>query len=272
LTEGLKRILVAVLGIPLILSAIWFGKGYFGGLITLVALMGVYEFYTVAREKNLQPHIWVGMVVTPGFSAGLYFHQYQLMIALILLGTMLSLGVELVRLNSRPIENTGITVIGYLYAGLFITTLIGIRESRVFTSYQDAGIFVIMLFAGVWVCDTAAYYIGTAFGEHKLHETVSPNKSVEGAVAGFVGTLILVSGVYISPLLPDLSLPMVIFLILAVGIFGQVGDLIESWMKRASDLKDTSSLLPGHGGILDRFDSLLLVAPLTYLWCQLNIF
>ncbi len=272
MTEGIQRILVAVLGIPLILGAIWVGKGYFGVLVTLVALIGVYEFYTMAMVKELQPHIWLGMLVTPGFAVGLYFHQYQLMIGLILLGTIISLGVALFRLNPRPIENAGITVFGFLYAGLFITTLIGIRESRIFTSYQDAGIFVIVLFAGVWVCDTAAYYVGTTFGRHKLYETVSPNKSIEGSVAGFLGTVILMFGIYLSPVLPELSFPTVIFLTLAIGIFGQIGDLIESWMKRTADLKDSSSILPGHGGILDRFDSLLLVAPLTYFWCQLNIF
>jgi phosphatidate cytidylyltransferase len=116
------------------------------------------------------------------------------------------------------------------------------------------------VFATIWICDSAAYYIGTAFGKHKLFPRVSPKKSWEGAIAGFVFA-ILAMVISKNIIIDFLSWNSVIGIGMIVGILGQVGDLIESLFKRDSGVKDSSNLIPGHGGIFDRFDSLIFSSP-----------
>ena len=120
----------------------------------------------------------------------------------------------------------------------------------------------------IWACDTAAYFIGSAIGKHKLFPRVSPNKSWEGSIAGFI---FAVAAFYVSKILmlDFINLTDAIILGVIVGTVGQLGDLIESLLKRDAEVKDSSSLIPGHGGVFDRFDSLLLTAPIVYIYMTL---
>ena len=117
-----------------------------------------------------------------------------------------------------------------------------------------------MILIMIWICDTFAYMFGILFGKHKLYEQVSPNKTIEGAVAGLVGSVLTVIIVKALGIIPMDWLSAII-LGLTVGTFGQMGDLVESWFKRDAGVKDSSAILPGHGGMLDRFDSLLFLSP-----------
>ena len=270
--EATQRILIAIIGIPIFLLATWFGKFFFALLITLIALFCIFEFYTITEMKQIQPQKWVGFLTTVSVAAAMYWGAPAVILFLLMFSAMVSLGIEMFTLNARPIVNAAVTSFGALYIGLFFTSLIGIRESALFSSYGKMGQFVILLFVGVWICDTSAYFLGTLFGKHRLHLRVSPKKSVEGAVAGFLGTTVVLVGVYLSPLMPELTLGMALLLSVIIGVFGQIGDLIESWLKRTAEIKDSSHIIPGHGGVLDRFDSMLIVAPITYLLCQLHIF
>ena len=125
------------------------------------------------------------------------------------------------------------------------------------------GRYLIMLLGAIWLCDTAAYSAGSKLGRHKLAPQISPNKTIEGAVAGLITSFI--SFVVLGWIfLPELSLTMALASGAIVGVFGQLGDLVESRFKRDAGVKDTSSILPGHGGLLDRFDSLIFVSPFLY--------
>ena len=117
-----------------------------------------------------------------------------------------------------------------------------------------------MILISIWICDTFAYTFGKMLGRHKLYEKVSPNKTIEGGVAGLIGAVLTVVIVKIFNILP-LDWSSAIIMGSAVGILGQIGDLVESWFKRDAGVKDSSALLPGHGGMLDRFDSLLFLSP-----------
>ena len=126
---------------------------------------------------------------------------------------------------------------------------------------------VISILASIWMGDSAAYYFGTALGKHKLFPRVSPKKSWEGAIFGFIfsiGTLILVKFIWLD----FLSVWNVIILGIIIGFIGQIGDLVESLFKRDSAAKDSSSLIPGHGGFLDRFDSLIFSAPVIWMYLK----
>ena len=133
------------------------------------------------------------------------------------------------------------------------------------------GFTVLSVFASIWLCDSAAYFVGRAIGKHKLFERVSPNKTWEGAIAGLVfaiGGFVLAHHL----LLPYLSLRDALVCGGIVGVFGQLGDLGESLLKRDAGVKDSSNLIPGHGGVLDRFDSLLFVSPLIYCYLDFVVF
>jgi phosphatidate cytidylyltransferase len=160
--------------------------------------------------------------------------------------------------------------LGILYIGLFSGALISIREFFIQPeeNYLQGGFLIICIFATIWICDSVAYYVGTAFGKHKLFPRVSPKKSWEGAIAGF-GFSILTMIASKLIVLDFLSWNSTIGIGIIIGVFGQIGDLIESLFKRDSGVKDSSSLVPGHGGIFDRFDSLIFSAPLILILLKL---
>jgi phosphatidate cytidylyltransferase len=215
-----------------------------------------------------------------------------LMIAILLTIIILSL-VELFRNNGSPILNLSTTVFGILYISLFFGTFIGIRELfgptdfpllRYFPDensfhdplildqvYRWGGGTVISVLAMIWICDTAAFHIGSAMGRHKLYSRVSPNKSWEGALAGFICAIgAAIAAKYF--VLPYLTVGSAMVIGGIVGTVGQLGDLTESLLKRDAGVKDSSALIPGHGGVFDRFDSLLLVAPCVYLYIDFILF
>ena len=126
-------------------------------------------------------------------------------------------------------------------------------------------LFLIVLLVGVWANDSFAYFIGIKWGRHKLAPSVSPNKSIEGAVAGIGGTMLLgaAAALFLPRLLP-LGLVQVLLLAAGIAVFAQLGDLMESALKRQFKVKDSGHLIPGHGGIMDRIDSVIVAAPFVY--------
>lgn len=201
--------------------------------------------------------------------------------------------LELLKNKGSPVINLSLSFFGVLYIPLFLGTLVGIRElfvpfdfpvSRFFLEpenftnpvirdkiYQWGGYTVVSIFVIVWICDSAAYYIGSKFGKHKLYQRISPNKTWEGAVAGLI--FAIASSVVMKYIFLDyLSLGSSIIIGIIIGVTGQAGDLFESMLKRDFGVKDSSSLIPGHGGMLDRFDSLIMVSPVIYLYFDFILF
>ena len=212
---------------------------------------------------------------------------------LFLLFVPIALGIELFRNRGSALLNLGVTFLGVLYVSFFFGTLIGIRElfipedfpvylhfpvagvdvpaESVATIYRWGGYTVLVILASIWSCDSAAYFGGRAFGKRKLFERVSPKKTWVGAIAGFLFA-ILAFAVGRELALPYLTPGQAIVCGAIVGIFGQGGDLVESLMKRDAGVKDSSALIPGHGGILDRFDSLMYVSPILFLYLDFVVF
>lgn len=269
--ELLTRILVAIVGIPIVLASVIFGRFYFVALVTLAALVGLYELFQMMKRQGIKPHQFLGYLGLASITILTFYHKSDLILITLLFVSLLSLGLEMFRLEEKPMLNVAVTLFGLNYIGLAFASLIGVRESQIFSGYNAVGHLVIALFIGVWICDTVAYFFGTRFGKHRLYEQVSPKKSVEGAVAGFVGVVLFYFIILQSKYLPEMSVQMAVILALVVGIFGQIGDLVESWLKRTVQIKDSSAIIPGHGGVLDRFDSMLFVAPLTYIAIQLHL-
>lgn len=218
--------------------------------------------------------------------------QTQLILIISVFAVITILLVEMFHNRNNAILNISTTILGIFYVPLFLGTLVGIRELfipfdfpvyRYFPvelnlsdSIKDqiylwGGYTVLTIFATIWICDTVAYFGGKIFGKHKLFERVSPNKTWEGAISGFISAIafVLVAKYLV---LDYLAVENAVVIGAIVGVFGQLGDLAESKLKRDAGVKDSSNLIPGHGGALDRFDSLLFVAPLVFLYLDFIVF
>lgn len=265
-----QRVAVGLIFIPLILSAIWFGKHFFLLFIEVIVGVGLIEFYDLAKYKNARPQRWLGVLAGIAVPALIYAGYSD---QLWLLFSGLTVAVVTIELFSKPesggspLLNVSVTLFGVAYVAGLLSFLVLIRElpQVIGGEYVQAGTWVIMIFVVIWICDTAAYFVGLHFGKHKLFPRVSPKKTIEGAVGGFVFAM-LSAVVCQQTFVKGLRLQDALVIGVIIGIAGQLSDLVESLFKRDAGIKDSSKLIPGHGGILDRFDSEMLVAPLVYVY------
>jgi phosphatidate cytidylyltransferase len=300
-----KRVAVAIPAIAVIVWMSMLGGYFFFCLIALFSALALFEFYGLAEKKGAFPLKVLGLVAgfvvngsfiyersqvelfawfeTRGIRLSM-FSQLQFLLVVLLVFLLAVLLTELFRQKGSAFLNAATTLFGVCMISLFFGTLIYVRELFPYgfpvhkffpTSYAgDAelamisrwgGYTIVSIFASIWMCDTAAYFGGSTFGRHKLFERVSPKKSWEGSVFGFVAALLTMI-IARATVLDYLRLQDALVIGVIVGVFGQLGDLVESRFKRDAGVKDSSALIPGHGGVYDRFDSLVFVAPIVYLY------
>ena len=299
------RVGVAVVAIPLIVWASMAGGYLFFLLVSLMSGRALFEFYRLTEDKGAFPlkvlGLSAGFVVNGSFiyersQVELFsfferqgirlsmFSQLQFLLVVLLVFLLIVLLVELFRQKGSALLNASATVLGVLIISLFFGTLIYVRElfpygfpvSKFFASSvagdvelaqisRWGGYTIVSILASIWMCDTAAYFGGLTLGRHKLFERVSPKKTWEGAIFGFVASVgtMLIARLWV---LDYLRVQDALVLGAAIGLFGQIGDLVESRFKRDAGVKDSSAIIPGHGGMYDRFDSLVFVAPIVYLY------
>ncbi len=308
------RVLVALVGAPVIVALTLAGGWWFFVFVAGVAALGLSEYYALARAKGTEPQVSIGMLFGVGIATAFFFDRFRqtvvtlalgagapipfpsqtqwLMILTLLFVPWIALR-ELFRNKGSALLNVAVTLLGAFYVSLFMAALVGVRElftpadfpvHRFFPYegptppddvlaevYRWGGMTVLVTLVSIWLCDSAAYFAGRAFGKHKLFERVSPKKTWEGAIAGFAAAV----GAFVAGqwwVLPYLTPGEAAVCGIIVGIFGQAGDLFESLLKRDAGVKDSSALIPGHGGVLDRFDSLMFVSPLLYLYLDFIVF
>jgi phosphatidate cytidylyltransferase len=259
-----KRVAVAVFGIPVVLGSLYFGRFVLPILLSVVQVVSLWEWYGLAKRKGLSPSVWTGVLCPPILNAAWYFGGGAAAAWVAGGFLFLSLLVELFHGKPGAIANFSTSAAGLFYVALF-SFFIPIREipARMGWSYGSGGWILLMTVLTIWVCDTAAYFVGSSFGRHKLFSRVSPKKTWEGAFAGFVSAP-LISWFIQNRTLPMLKTVDAVMIGLLIGVFSQLGDLTESVFKRDAGVKDSSNLLPGHGGMLDRFDAPIMVAPVVY--------
>lgn len=262
-----KRISVSIIGIPIVTILTYLGDWYFFALILIISLVAQGEFYLMQKKIDIYPQIFNGMitgvVVLLGIQTGEWFVFISIFIAMLLI----IYTYEMLRNYGNVSANIGTTLIGVLYIPFFLGLLMYTKNyfDLVLPQVRIAGFkFIMILLISIWMCDTFAYMFGMLFGRHKLYEKVSPNKTIEGAMAGLLGAVMVLSIVKILQILP-ISWLSAIFIGLTIGLLGQTGDLVESWFKRDAGVKDSSGILPGHGGMLDRFDSLIFLSPAMFI-------
>jgi phosphatidate cytidylyltransferase len=254
-----SRLLVAAWGIPLVVGLTWLGGWWTTVLIAGIALIGQYEYYRMQIKLGRTPLVEVGL-----FAGVALIVMWQVggmeAIGWSLAGLTLVLSLA-VLLTNRKHADTLATLGGVVYPSLLIGSFLLIR------GYSEGGLdgrlLAMALWGSLWICDTGAYFGGRLTGKHPLMPAVSPKKTVEGFLWGAFGAVLLCTFLWRFDFVPwDTALVLAI----AAGIIGQLGDLVESAMKREADVKDSGVFLPGHGGALDRFDSLLAAAPVLAMY------
>lgn len=266
------RVLVGIFGIPVILTGIWLGKWYFVALVEIIVVLGQYEYYKLAEKKGAHPLTILGMILGFLIPPAFYFLQGEYILPLLFGSILIIIITELFRNKPNALLNLATTITGLIYPTALFSFLILIREASFWLNvpYQDGAKWMLAMLLSIWICDTAAFFIGSRFGKHKLFPRVSPNKSWEGAIAGFISALLTIIVVH-RTFFPAASLTHLMIVGAIGGSFGQIGDLAESLLKRDAGVKDSSNILPGHGGFLDRFDTVFVVAPLVYFYMKFVI-
>ena len=270
-TNKSSRVLVNLLGIPSLLAIILAGDTFnnlpiFSVFIAVVLFLGAREITTLSMGKGGQPVIPLLLL----FLAILQIDRHpavswDIPIYLLILGiTLTAMIIEIFRRQEKPLLNISILVFSFVWLGLMLGSLSNLRN------LPGIGLKVTFaLFLSVWICDTSAFYFGKKFGKRKILPDVSPNKTWVGTIAGFMSSIIFMFILYQYDFFSGMvSTTDVIVIGIITGGFGQLGDWTESLLKREAGLKDTSNFLRGHGGILDRFDSLTFAAPLTFIYCN----
>ena len=265
-----SRTLVNLLGIPSLLAIIYLGDSFsnipiFSVFIGAVLFLGAKEIPPLSNSKKGQPVISILFIFLALLQIGrIPGIRWEIPIYILLIGIALTaMIVEIFRKKETPLLNISILVFSFVWLGLMLGSLSELRN------LPDIGFKITLaLFLSVWICDTGAFFFGKKFGKKKILPDISPNKTWVGTIAGFISSMIFLLILNQSGYFPDIfSLVDVVVLGLITGIFGQFGDWAESLLKREANVKDTSNILAGHGGILDRFDSLTFAAPLTLIYC-----
>lgn len=267
-----RRFLVTLFGIPLLLYAMYFGKIFFLVVTNIILTGALWELYRLAEKKGYFPMKILGILSACIISWDFYFLNARWFQWIIFIELFIVLVLILFHKDKNHLANASITMGGTLYISFF-SFFILIRQFPIYIDqhYRNGGLFVMMVFVTIWICDTAAYFVGSSLGKHPLFLRVSPRKTWEGAIAGFMVSPIAVWG-FDRLFIHTLDLWDILYVGMIVGTIGQMSDLIESLFKRDVDVKDSSNLLPGHGGMLDRFDSPLMVAPLLYFYLYIKYF
>lgn len=248
-----QRVLVAIIGAPLLLALAYAGGWPFVAGVSLLAAVGWHELAGMLAMREIRVSHGIGLPAIVAFIVIAGFGLPALSQALVAATVVAALAWVVMSGGKFSFSDAAATVFGALYAGFLFGFMVLLRE-RSFA-------IVALVLAVTWAADSMAYFTGLAFGKHKLAPRISPGKSVEGAVGGVVGALLV--GAAGGPL-AGLSVGTGVLLGALAGTAGPIGDLAESGIKRWCGVKDSGTILPGHGGVLDRFDSLLFVAPCVY--------
>jgi phosphatidate cytidylyltransferase len=263
------RVITAAVGLPLIVLAIWFGDPWpwFSLLIAAAALAGTFEFYHMANFDRREPLLYLGLLWTLALVISPHYANPDLLPIVITATVIVSLICLLLRRSrEKAFRDWAWTIVGALYVGWMLSYWLNLR------GLEDGRNWVYLAMLTTFANDTGAYFIGRAMGKHKLAPAISPAKTREGALGGLVSAVL--AAIVIAMVLELISVKVgapfafrywqIMLLGFLVGLFAQLGDLIESLLKRNMGVKESGNLLPGHGGILDRFDSLIFVGAVIY--------
>ncbi|MDF2840919.1 MAG: hypothetical protein K0Q99_1691 [Clostridia bacterium] len=254
------RIISAIVGAPLIALFLFVKGDYLYLFAGVLSLVGMYEYYRAIKATGVKTIDFIGYLFC------IAFYILQLLYPTIEIFSKLAAFMLIIlftyEIFTRKSGVTGIvhTLFGFIYVSFLLAHILFINH------LENSAILIWLPFLTAWFTDTAAYFTGISIGKHKLCPAVSPKKTIEGAIGGIVGSVILTTafGVIMGTYNSEIGIHNFVLIGLLCGIFSQLGDLAASYIKRNTNLKDFGNLIPGHGGILDRFDSILFTMPVVY--------
>lgn len=256
----LTRIISALVGVPLI-AFFLIVKGealyLFAGVLSLV---GMYEYYRAIKATGIKTIDFVGYMFCIAFYVMQLIYPGHEMFSKLLTFMLITLFTYEIFTRKSNINGIVHTIFAFTYVSFLLSHMLFIND------LQNSAVLIWLPFITAWFTDTAAYFTGITIGKHKLCPAISPKKTIEGAVGGIVGSILLttVFGIIVRNYHSGIAIQDFIIIGLLCGIVSQLGDLAASYIKRNTNLKDFGNLIPGHGGILDRFDSILFTMPVVY--------
>jgi len=274
-----RRVGFAVVAIPVALAIVYLGGIPLTLLAAVASVLGTRELYDLAAQKGIRALRGPGLVVATSIAPVTYATLTEPPVAaflnswwpFLLVSGVLVFLLWLLATRSpadQPLAAIGVTLFGVAYSGAMPAFLLVIRHGGDSLDPRAATALVFFPLVATWVCDTAAMFGGRAMQGPKMAPTISPGKTWSGTVSGVIGALVVVPVWQLLALAPaGVALPWMVALLIAaaIGVLGQLGDLTESLFKREAGVKDSSAIIPGHGGVLDRLDSLYFVLPVTAL-------
>ena len=265
-----KRSLSGFVFVLTLLGAVYFGPYTFAVLFLLLAIFMLREFYSLGIHGGFAPQVY------PGIAIGIFIFTFSFLIAtgvstaksfLALFPILFSVPIyELFRKKQRSLGNIALTLFGLIY----VIVPFSLLNFLVYPSFPESNIYdpslLFILFIIIWTCDSGAYLFGVRFGKHRLFERISPKKSWEGFLGGLA--VAILASFILSLIIKEYSFLFLAVFALVTVIAGTLGDLVESMIKREVGIKDSGKFMPGHGGLLDRFDSILISVPFIYFVVQ----
>ncbi|AFM42435.1 CDP-diglyceride synthetase [Desulfosporosinus acidiphilus SJ4] len=252
----LKRTISALIGAPLLLGLTYLGGPYTAFLVAVLAFLGLREFLQIDKHMGIKVWNILTILATVGWFVVIFSNGSKWMTAAVVFWLLLAFGRLALTYPGTSLTEASFNFLAVLYSTVLLSHLYLLRQLPHGLEWTFLTFFL------VWATDTGAYLIGRGFGSHLLAPQVSPKKTVEGSLGG------LLSSVFVALLFwrfaNDANLLTYLVLGITIGVSGQIGDLFESALKRTAGVKDSGSIIPGHGGILDRFDSLMFALPLVY--------
>jgi len=273
-----QRLITGTIFVIVLVSCIWYSAWSMALLFLVITVLGLWEFYKLAEKAQAQPLRLYGTALGSLFIVAAFLnkagmHVFTIPTKLLLIPVFLLFFLELFRKKSNPFANIGWTILGLIYIALPMAMLVNTFTPQwMFTEVTSANISatiyspapVLAFFVMIWVSDSMAYVFGRLLGKHKLWERISPKKTWEGFIGGLLCCVATgwAYGHFVFPQGHWFKAEIIWMMIaLVISITGMLGDLVESLLKRSIDVKDSGTILPGHGGILDRFDALFLAVP-----------
>ncbi len=264
-----KRTITGALFVVVLIGSILWHPVSFALLFSLIIVLALVEFYNLVRTKDIYPQKYVGILF--GLVIFLIFFQSARnllpsgLFILLLPATAGIFILELFRNKPNPFHNVAFTILGVLYIAVPFAFLTYLVYPDYMTMKYNPEI-LIGYFVLIWTSDTGAYLTGITFGKHPFFKRISPKKSWEGFIGGTILTIAV--ALLVAQFSHEINIYQWVVIALIIAIFGVLGDLVESMFKRSLDVKDSGNFLPGHGGILDRFDSLIISSPFVFTFIQ----
>lgn len=268
-TRGISGAIYVVL----VLGSILLGKFTFFAFFLAVLPYTLFEFYRLCKRGGNKPQMILGIITSVYLFIAFFLYDQNLIGPIIFLGfipvLIVSPAIELFKKNKKPVQNIAFTLLGIAYIGFPFSVLNFIitpfdNTPELYVPEALIGLFIIL-----WANDSGAYMLGSMWGKTKMHERISPNKTWEGALGGAVTAIVV--AIILFQIIDFMSPIHAIMVSLLTVIAGTLGDLTESMFKRSFKVKDSGNVMPGHGGLLDRFDSMLFAAPVYFVYISIAL-